>query len=116
MARNEGNGDVSILDIRQDPSGLSILDDLHRQLRPVEGKEKRMPTMLLYDERGLKLFEQITYLDEYYPTNAELEVLEKYADNIAARIPVGSRVVELGSGYGFLPSWTDYRYKHCRCF
>ena len=34
----------------------------------------------------------------YYLTNAEIEVLEKYADNMAERIPSGSLVVELGSG------------------
>lgn len=47
---------------------------------------------------GLKIFEEITYLDEYYLTNAEIEVLKTYADEIAARIPKGSRLVELGSG------------------
>jgi hypothetical protein len=31
-------------------------------------------------------------------TNAEIEVLEKYADSIAERIPSGSIIVELGSG------------------
>jgi uncharacterized SAM-dependent methyltransferase len=36
----------------------------------------------------------------YYLTNAEIEVLETYADNIAERIPTGSVIVELGSGYG----------------
>lgn len=55
--------------------------------------------MLLYDEAGLKLFEQITYLDEYYLTNAEIEVLERHADAIAERIPLDALVVELGSGY-----------------
>lgn len=36
----------------------------------------------------------------YYLTNAEIEVLETYAEKIAERIPTGSIVVELGSGYG----------------
>lgn len=58
-----------------------------------------MPTLLLYDEQGLKLFEDITYLDEYYLTNAEIEVLEKHADEIAKYVQHGSQVVELGSGY-----------------
>merc|ERR1712093_736653 len=43
-------------------------------------------------------FEEITYLDEYYLTNAEIEVLRSYARNIAEAIPSGSMVVELGSG------------------
>jgi uncharacterized SAM-dependent methyltransferase len=50
-------------------------------------------------ERGLKLFEQITYLKEHYLTNTEIEVLEKCGEKIAQRIPNGCRLVELGSGY-----------------
>ena len=49
-------------------------------------------------EKGLKLFEEITYLDDYYLTNAEIDALEKHADAIAEYVPAGSRVVELGSG------------------
>jgi hypothetical protein len=37
-------------------------------------------------------------IKRYYLTNAEIEVLETYADNIAERIPSGSVIVELGSG------------------
>ncbi len=49
-------------------------------------------------EAGLKLFEDITFLDEYYLTNAEIEALERHAREIAARLPEGSRLIELGSG------------------
>jgi L-histidine Nalpha-methyltransferase / hercynylcysteine S-oxide synthase len=49
-------------------------------------------------EAGLKLFEEITYLDEYYLTNAEIEALTLHAKDIAERLPQGSRLVELGSG------------------
>jgi len=93
-----GDG-ASILDIRCREVRLNLRDDIKIQLRPALGGEKRLPTMLLYDERGLKLFEEITFLDEYYLTNAEIEVLERYADQIAERIPHGAQVVELGSGY-----------------
>lgn len=58
----------------------------------------------------MKLFEKITYLDEYYLTNAEIEVLKTHADKIAERIPDGGRLVELGSGYVFCPgiAWVAY--------
>jgi uncharacterized SAM-dependent methyltransferase len=87
-----------IIDIRRDTNEISILEDIKRGLRPKDGEEKTLPTLLLYDEAGLKLFEDITYLDEYYLTGAEIEVLETYADDIAERIQPGSIVVELGSG------------------
>ena len=52
---------------------------------------------------------QITYLEEYFLTNAEIDVLERSADSIAKAIPSGSMVIELGSGLvtvsGFLIVW-----------
>jgi dimethylhistidine N-methyltransferase len=58
---------------------------------------KRIPPRWLYDPRGCDLFEQITELDEYYPTRAEREVLTAYAPEIAARCGARS-LIELGSG------------------
>jgi len=49
------------------------------------------------------LFEQITYLNEYYLTNAEIGVLEAFANNIVERTVEGTRLVEFGSGYAFVP-------------
>ncbi|KAL8815814.1 MAG: hypothetical protein Q9223_005093 [Gallowayella weberi] len=89
---------VSIKDIRRDRSDVSVLDELRTGLRPQHGAEKRMPTLLLYDEQGLKLFEDITYLNEYYLTNAEIEVLQRHATAIATAIPEGCEILELGSG------------------
>ena len=39
------------------------------------------------------------HMGRYYPTNAEIEVLEAYAEQIARRVQPGSVLVELGSGY-----------------
>jgi uncharacterized SAM-dependent methyltransferase len=41
---------------------------------------------------------QITYLDEYYLTNYEIEILKKNSAEIASQVPEGSMVIELGSG------------------
>ena len=98
MAPQKGNSNVSIIDIHRGGLQFSILDDLRKSLNPEDGQGRRMPTQLLYDEQGLKLFEDITYLEEYYLTNAEIEVLTKHADSIAENIYAGSQVVELGSG------------------
>ncbi|KAI9679296.1 MAG: hypothetical protein M1817_005316 [Caeruleum heppii] len=87
-----------VIDIRRGVIQHSILDDMMQKLQPALGQEKKMPTLLLYDEVGLKLFEDITYLPDYYLTNAEIETLELHATEIAARIVPGSMVVELGSG------------------
>lgn len=52
-----------------------------------------------YDDRGSRLFERITGLDEYYQTRTELGLLEAVADDIVARARP-RELVELGSGAG----------------
>lgn len=93
---------ASILDIRREELKDTLRDDIRKLLKAENGEEKQLPTLLLYDEQGLKLFEKITYLDEYYLTEAEIEVLENHADAIAERIAQGSQVIELGSGYDYM--------------
>lgn len=95
---NPAVGGNRIIDIRQDREELSLHKAILDGLKPTDGAEKRLPTLLLYDEAGLKLFESITYLEEYYLTNAEIGVLETHADEIARAIQPGSIVLELGSG------------------
>ena len=51
----------------------------------------------LYDDHGSDLFDQITRLDEYYPTEAERSILAARAGEIAA-ITGADTIVELGSG------------------
>ena len=99
MSMPNGHSDVSIFDIRQGELDFSLVEEIRKQLNAGAGQAKRLPTLLLYDEQGLKLFEDITYLEEYYLTNAEIEVLRNHADEIAQHICAGSIVVELGSGY-----------------
>ncbi len=89
---------VEIVDIHQDDMGFSLVDDLYKSLNPAEGTPRSFPTLLLYDTKGLKIFEEITYLDEYYLTNAEIEVLTTHAKRIVERIPENAQLVELGSG------------------
>jgi L-histidine N-alpha-methyltransferase len=79
-------------------------DDLDKSLRQdvTEGltaEPKRLPPKWFYDERGSELFEEITRLQEYYPTRRERAILTKRAPDIAA--VTGARtLVELGAGSG----------------
>jgi dimethylhistidine N-methyltransferase len=59
---------------------------------------KRLQAKYFYDKIGSELFEQITTLPEYYPTRTELHILTRNAEEIAALIPAGAVLVELGSG------------------
>ena len=87
-----------IIDIRRGRADTSLANEIYWGLRPDVGGEKTLPTLLLYDENGLKLFEEITYLEEYYLTNAEIELLESHAEAIARIIKPDSVLLELGSG------------------
>ncbi len=56
-----------------------------------------MPAAWLYDDHGSDLFEQITELEEYYPTRVELGLLRDHSRGIAERTHA-TAIVELGSG------------------
>jgi L-histidine N-alpha-methyltransferase len=58
---------------------------------------KELPPKYFYDERGSKLFERITELDEYYPTRAERSILDARATEIVAAAEP-TTLIELGSG------------------
>ena len=47
-------------------------------------KSKYLPSKYFYDARGSELFEQITDLEEYYPTRCEYEILERIGPEISA--------------------------------
>jgi L-histidine Nalpha-methyltransferase len=60
--------------------------------------QKSIPCTWLYDRRGSELFEEITHLDEYYPTRTEVQILQHCARQIAIEVGPGATLVELGSG------------------
>ena len=59
---------------------------------------KKLSSKWFYDARGSELFEAICETPEYYPTRQEMALLTEIAPEIAALIPAGARLVELGSG------------------
>jgi dimethylhistidine N-methyltransferase len=60
--------------------------------------QKRIASKYFYDERGSKLFEQITHLPEYYPTRTETALLRTHAAEFARLIGPHASLVEFGSG------------------
>lgn len=59
---------------------------------------KAIPARWFYDKTGSELFEQITQLDEYYPTRIETGLLSAHSDEIARIAGEGRAVIEFGSG------------------
>ena len=63
--------------------------------------QKRLPSWLIFDDRGSELFKKITDLEDYYPAVCELEIFRKNKDFISSFLPEEPiNFVELGSGDG----------------
>jgi L-histidine Nalpha-methyltransferase len=67
--------------------------------------QKELPSKYLYDEVGSALFEVISVIPEYGLTRADARLLQRYAGEIAARLPDSVVVAELGSGSGKKTRW-----------
>lgn len=79
-------------------------DDLDKALRQdvregLTASPKTLPPKWFYDERGSALFEEITRLEEYYPTRREREILVARAAEIGAATKAET-LLELGAGSG----------------
>lgn len=66
-------------------------------LKGLKSNPKYISPKYFYDERGSELFEEITKLDEYYPTRTEKSILSTMVDKIDIDFSSIS-IIELGSG------------------
>lgn len=90
---------VDITDIRAGQQPLDLAAAIRSGLEHRnEHGHRTLPSLLLWDEPGLKLFEELTYVPEYYLTNAEMALLKAHGRELAAQLEPGTVVLELGSG------------------
>jgi dimethylhistidine N-methyltransferase len=74
-------------------------DDFAEAVRQGFARRPRaIPCRFFYDARGSELFEEITRLDEYYPTRVETALLEAHGAEIAEIAGPGRVLIEFGSG------------------
>ena len=83
---------------------VNIRDEIVKGLSRPAG-QKILPQILLYDEEGLRIFDEITTgVDDYYIFPAEENLLKRHAHDIVQVMhgkegqPVESVVLELGAG------------------
>lgn len=57
--------DIDIIDIRSDAIEMDLKVEILSMLKPAKGP-KKMPTLLLYDEKGLQIFEKVGIYDIYH--------------------------------------------------
>jgi len=78
-----------------DPQTKAFRDDV---LAGLSAPIPAIPARWLYDRRGSELFDEITRLKSYYPTETEAGLLRDIMPQVAARVPRGAAVIEFGAG------------------
>ena len=79
-------------------SGDDLRDAMEQDVRDgLTARPKSIPPVYFYDDRGSRLFDEITRLPEYYPTRSERSILDAHAGDIAERSQADT-LIELGAG------------------
>jgi dimethylhistidine N-methyltransferase len=78
-------------------------EEAHQRLRRevhagLRASPKTLPPKLFYDERGARLFEEITRLEEYYVTRTEHAIMSAHSTEMAALMGPRVVIIEPGSG------------------
>tara|TARA_Y100000813_G_C24131126_1_gene337582 strand:+ start:243 stop:1214 length:972 start_codon:yes stop_codon:yes gene_type:complete len=61
-------------------------------------EQKKINSKHFYDEKGSKLFDMISELEEYYPTRTEIEIIESQKFSFKNNLPSNASIIEFGSG------------------
>ena len=73
-------------------------EDLAEIRRGLRREQKALSPKFFYDDRGSQLFDRITQLPEYYLTSAELSIMQRHVDEMAALAGPQASLIEFGSG------------------
>jgi len=73
-------------------------DELDALIDGLSQPEKMISPKYFYDERGSQLFEKITRLPEYYPTETELGIMRDNIGEIVSLVGKQASLIEFGSG------------------
>ncbi len=72
--------------------------ELAEILAGLQQPRKMISPKYFYDERGSQLFDAITHLPEYYPTETEFDIMHDNVDEIADLVGPQASLIEYGSG------------------
>jgi dimethylhistidine N-methyltransferase len=76
----------------------AVTDDLAEIMAGLSRHQKMISPKFFYDEAGSKLFDRITELPEYYPTQTELGIMQDNIGEMVALIGKDASLIEFGSG------------------
>ncbi|OQE34623.1 hypothetical protein PENCOP_c016G07432 [Penicillium coprophilum] len=86
---------IQLHDIRHKTDDEGLVPQI---LSGLESDEKELPSLLLWNGRGLELFDEILDSQKYYPARREPKLLSECVQKVAYNISSGERVIELGAG------------------
>jgi dimethylhistidine N-methyltransferase len=92
---NRHSNRTAVLDL--EPAKSDFLSEV---VDGLSSRPRSLPCKYFYDATGSALFQKICELPEYYPTRAELEILDRYSGEISALIGPGVELIGLGTGAG----------------
>ncbi len=93
-------------DLQTDIEGMRFFLDLHPALSDfredvltgLAQPQKWLSPKYFYDEKGSRLFEDITRTQDYYPTRTELSLMKQIMPELRELLGPGSAIFEIGSG------------------
>ena len=77
---------------------IELDEELEELLDGLRQPEMMISPKYFYDERGSQLFDEITRLPEYYPTETELGIMRDNVGEIASLVGKQASLIEFGSG------------------
>jgi dimethylhistidine N-methyltransferase len=75
-----------------------MTDELVEIIAGLRQPAKTISPKYFYDERGSQLFDAITHLPEYYPTETEFGIMRDNVDELADLVGEQASLIEYGSG------------------
>lgn len=87
-------GEVEILNFLPKRGIKKVKEEI---LAGLTSRQKYISPKFFYDKKGSELFNRITQLEEYYPTNCEKEILSTAIDQLNIDL-LNCSIIELGSG------------------
>ncbi|KAK7413674.1 hypothetical protein QQX98_007456 [Neonectria punicea] len=69
-----------------------------KQYCPIGNPQRLLPSPLLSDAEGLRLWREVTRLPSYYQTDGEIELFKKHGREVALSVPPGAILIDLGCG------------------
>lgn len=76
----------------------SVTNDLAEILQGLRRTPKVLSPKFFYDDRGSRLFDEITELPEYYLTRTEISIMQEHVGEIAMLAGPEASLIEFGSG------------------